>query len=63
MMGTNTLDEEKIWNLTEAEVEDLFYLCKGWKNAQIADARGVGISTVKSQLGNVYSDLDIPTLG
>ena len=61
MMGTNTLDEEKIWNLTEAEVEDLFYLCKGWKNAQIADARGVGISTVKSQLGNVYSDLDIPT--
>ena len=47
------------YGLTRREAEVLVLAAKGYNNQQIADELYIGVSTVKSHVGNVFSKLSV----
>ncbi|MBS1301764.1 helix-turn-helix transcriptional regulator [Loktanella sp. SALINAS62] len=43
------------WALSQAEADVAIFVAKGFSNSEIAEMRGCAISTVKSQLGAIYT--------
>ncbi|SEQ77501.1 regulatory protein, luxR family [Loktanella sp. DSM 29012] len=43
------------WALSQAEADVAIFVAKGFSNSEIADMRGSALSTVKSQLGAIYT--------
>lgn len=54
------VDPPKPWfSLTDREREVADMLCRGWKNAEIADAMGISVKTVDTHRGHVLAKLKL----